>query len=440
MAVQIPFTNPTSSLNTSVVEDAFLMDLLQQSQSEDKQPEWLNQLRAAASNWVSRLQVPTRKDEEWRFTDLAALVATKFVAANISDRSIEVNSLPETDNSRLVFVDGIYRAELSDISGLSQDIYVGNLANLPNSYPISDYLGRSHDSQAVFTSLNTAGFKDVAIIWTKKNAIIESPIHLVVISSGDNHPTFSQPRSLIIAEANSSLSIVEEYYGTGTYFTNAVSEVWLKENSSLKHTRLQKESETSFHIGTTAISQARDSRYSLQEINLGGKLSRHNPQVLQQGAQIQTNLQGLTVATGEQTADTHSIIALTQPHGITNQLHKCIAGDRAHVVFNGKVFVPKEAQLTDATQLNRNLLLSSKARVDTKPELQITADNVKCSHGATVSQLEAEEIFYLRSRGLTDINARQLLIDAFAAEIYDSLSLPSLKTQIARIVAEKTKN
>ena len=192
--------------------------------------------------------------------------------------------------------------------------------------------------------------------------------------------------------------LIEEYQGAGSYFNNAVTEICLHNNAEVNHTRLQQESAASFHIGKTAVSQTRDSRYTINEINFGGKLYRHNPEILQQGEQTTTNLNGLTVATGVQVADTHSIVALTKPQGTTNQLHKCIVSGRAHSVFNGKVFVPKAAQLTDATQLNRNLLLSSQARVDTKPELQITADNVKCSHGATVSQLEAEEIFYHRSR------------------------------------------
>ena len=200
--------------------------------------------------------------------------------------------------------------------------------------------------------------------------------------------------------------------------------------AQINHTRLQQESNTAYHIGKTAVSQQRDSRYTLTEINLGGKLSRHTPEVYQQGEQTETYLNGLTVAKDEQTADTHSVIQLNHPHGTTDQLHKCIVSDRAHSVFNGKVFVPKPAQLTDASQLNRNLLLSPKARVDTKPELQITADNVKCSHGATVSQLEADEIFYLRSRGLTEDDARQLLIDAFVAEIIERIPVQSVRENI----------
>ena len=180
--------------------------------------------------------------------------------------------------------------------------------------------------------------------------------------------------------------------------------------------------------------QARDSRYTCNAIALGGQISRHNLEVWQQGEQTETYLNGLTIAGESQLSDTHSVIDLSKPHGTTDQLHKCIIGDRAHGVFNGKVFVPKAAQLTNAAQLNRNLLLSPKARINTKPELQITADNVKCSHGATVSQLEEDEVFYLRSRGLTEEDARHLLIDAFAAEIIDRVPVESLRTKLTKDV------
>ncbi len=269
--------------------------------------------------------------------------------------------------------------------------------------------------------------------------MVEKPIHLSFISLPGENVSFSQPRAWIVAEKNCKLKIIEEYAGQSSYFTNAVTEIWLGENAQINHTRIQQEADNAYHIGKTAVSQARNSHYTLTEINFGAKLSRHNPQINQTGAQILTNLNGLTVANQQQTSDTHSVIHLTQPHGTTNQLHKCIACDRAHTVFNGRVLVPQAAQMTNAAQLNRNLLLSNQARIDTKPELQITADNVKCSHGATVSQLEAEEIFYLQSRGLTAANARNLLIDAFAAEIIQRIPVKSLQSKITQALEEKTK-
>lgn len=439
MAVQIPFATISNLAETQIVEDVWVTGLMEQSQVNNEQPQWLKEVRQQAKAWVSRLQIPTKKDEDWRFIDLSSLTATNFIAAEAAE-VVDTQSLPETEHSRLVFVNGSYNPELSDVSGLPEGIYVGNLANLPSNYAITDYFAQQHGAQDVFTALNTVGSTDIAVIWVNKNVIVETPIHLVFVSSAGERSTLAQPRTLVVAETGASITLLEEYSGTGTYFTNAVTEIWVKDNASIQHTRLQQEAESSFHIGKTAVAQARHSRYTINEINFGGNLSRHNPEILQQGEQTETNLNGLTVITGEQTADTHSIIALTKPHGITDQLHKCIVSDRAHSVFNGKVFVPKEAQLTDASQLNRNLLLSPKARVDTKPELQITADNVKCSHGATVSQLEAEEIFYLRSRGLTEADANQLLIDAFAADIIERIPVKSLQAGITQNIKQLTVN
>ncbi|MEL6912466.1 MAG: Fe-S cluster assembly protein SufD [Cyanobacteria bacterium J06598_4] len=437
MAVQIPFATISQVHGENVIEDVFLTGLLQQCQVDLNAPQWLVDVRQQSKNWLSRLSVPTRKDEDWRFIDLSSLTAGKFITLQNSV-AVEEAPLSETKNSRLVFINGIYNADLSDVSALPKEIYVGNLANLPDDYDAAKYFAQQPGADA-FTALNTAGGNDIAVVWVSRNAVVETPIHLLFIADGEESASFAQPRTLAVAETGSSISLVEEYTGTGEYFTNAVTEVFVGNNARVNHTRLQQESEASYHIGKTAVSQQRDSHYTLNEINLGAQLCRHNPEMWQQGEQTETDLNGLTVATAEQTSDTHSIIALTKPYGSTNQLHKCIVSDRAHTVFNGKVFVPKEAQQTDATQLNRNLMLSPKARVDTKPELQITADNVKCAHGATVSQLEADEIFYLRSRGLSENDANQLLIDAFAAEIIDRLPLESLRTRITQTIEQKVK-
>ena len=437
MAVQIPFATVSKLHEAKVIEDIFFTGLLQQCQVRENEPKWLQNVRQQSKNWLSRLSIPTNKDEDWRFIDLSSLSKAKFVAASNVVGAFRETPTPETENSRLVFVNGRYNAELSNISGLPTGIYVGNLNDLPKDYDASKYFAQQHGAEDAFTALNTAGGSDVAVIWTSKDVVVETSIHLVFVADGESESIFAQPRTLVVTENGSNISLIEEYIGTGEYFTNAVTEVFVKDNARVNHTRLQQESAASFHIGKTAVAQARDSHYTINEINLGAKLFRHNPEVLQQGEQTESNLNGLTVAMGEQVSDTHSIIALTKPHGNTDQLHKCIVGDRAHTVFNGKVFVPKEAQLTDATQLNRNLLLSSKARVDTKPELQITADNVKCAHGATVSQLEAEEIFYLRSRGLNEADANQLLIDAFAAEIVDRIPLESLRSRITQTIEQK---
>ncbi len=441
MSVQVP-ANPILSLETTT-KDVYLEKLLRQGYSlpslNAEIGSWLEQLRQDAKETVSSQRTPTRRDEEWRNLDLSALLATDFVKGEVRSASLDDIALPETSQSRLVFVNGVYSTNLSNVADLPDGIFVGNLSQLVDtqSADIVKYLGKLTGADELFTALNTANFADAAIIWAKPNTVVETPIHLVYISVTGDKPTVSYPRALVLAQRNSSLSLIEQYLGSGDYFTDAVTEVWLDENAQVEHTRVQGESETGFQIGKTVVSQARDSRYTCCALNFGGQISRHHLEIWQQGAQTETNLYGLDMLIGEQVSDTHSAIALNHPHGKTDQLHKCIIDDRAHAIFNGKVFVPKNAQMTNANQLNRNLLLSPKARVNTKPELQISADNVKCAHGATISQLEADEIFYLRSRGLSASDSRHLLIDAFSNEIIVQIPLPSLRAKLVDVVRRK---
>ncbi|MFN7554301.1 Fe-S cluster assembly protein SufD [Microcystis sp.] len=404
------------------------------------------ELRESGASKAQELAIPGRKDEEWQFTDLSQLWAIDFRApqtVTIDKNALAVFLLPEAKNSRLVFVNGIYQPELSDISALPPGVSVGNLANAQKDVLVN-YLGKEKTPE-FFTALNQAGLSDGAVIHVTANTVVTTPIHLLFITVVEEIPRFYQPHSLIVAETGASVNIIENYGALAehcsdlpvnySYFTNAVTEIYLEANAEVIHTRVQRESGDGFHIGRTIIEQAHDSRYTLNEINLGAKLCRHNLDILQKGEQTETNLHGLAMITGQQTADTHSAIYLNHPHGIANQLHKCIVDGSAHAIFNGKVFVPKPAQLTNASQLNRNLLISNKARVNTKPELQITADNVKCSHGATISQLEADDLFYLQSRGLSADTARSLLIDAFSAEILAKIPLESLRQRLGQCVA-----
>ncbi|MBN4004499.1 Fe-S cluster assembly protein SufD [Nostoc sp. LPT] len=430
----IPNSNVVSLTSTLLDRDDYLTGLLNQV-TATKTEGWLQELRQSAANWVRHSIIPTTREEEWRFTDLSSLRKVQFNLETVNFASLEFDILPEAANSRLVFVNGVFAPELSAVSDLPSGIVVSNLAALSvvEQEGVRQYLAQAEGAQEVFTALNTAGITDAAVVWVKKNVVVETPIHLVFISVAGETAMISQPRCLVVAESGSQVTLVEEYTNhqgakkEGVYFTNAVTEIWVADNAKVSHTRVEREGAEAFHIGKTAIAQARDSRYTSHAITLGAKLSRHNLEILQTGEQTETTLNALTMISGKQLADTHSAIALNYPHGTSDQLHKCIVGDRAHAVFNGKVFVPKPAQLTNAAQLNRNLLLSSKARVDTKPQLEITADNVKCAHGATVSQLEDDEIFYLQSRGIDENDARKLLINAFAAEIINQIPVPSLR-------------
>lgn len=303
---------------------------------------------------------------------------------------------------------------------------------------LPSYLAQQQGAEETFTALNTASFTDGALVWVEKNQTIVPPIQILYVSTA-TQPTIDHPRALVVAESGSKLTLIEEYVTLydGTYFTNPVTEIWLDTNAEVHHTRIQHDSDAAFHIGKTAVSQARDSRYTCNAVSFGARLSRHNLEVYHTGEQTETTLNGLTIISGEQVADTHSTIAYTHPHGSSNQIHKCIVDDRAHAIFNGKVFVPKAAQLTDAKQLSSNLLLSPKARIDTKPQLEITADNVKCTHGATVSQLDSDEVFYLQSRGIDEDSARKLLTYAFAYEVIREIPVASLREKLAAIVREQ---
>jgi Fe-S cluster assembly protein SufD len=430
----IPNSNLVSLTSTLLDKDVYLTELLNQV-TVPKTEGWLQELREGAASWVRHSTIPTTREEEWRFTDLSSLRKVQFNVEAGDFASLKFDILPEAANSRLVFVNGVFAPELSAVADLPSGIVVSNLAGLSavEYEGVRQYLAQAEGAQEVFTALNTAGITDAAVVWVKKNVLVETPIHLVFISG--EMGTISQPRCLVVAESGSQVTLVEEYVAgkmptpqeVGVYLTNAVTEVWVGDNAEVSHTRVEQEGAEAFHIGKTAIAQARDSRYTSHAITLGAKLSRHNLEILQTGEQTETSLNGLTIISGKQLSDTHSAIALNYPNGTSDQLHKCIVGDRAHAVFNGKVFVPKPAQLTNAAQLNRNLLLSSKAKVDTKPQLEITADNVKCAHGATVSQLEDDEIFYLQSRGIDENDARKLLINAFAAEVINKIPISSLR-------------
>jgi Fe-S cluster assembly protein SufD len=441
------------------LKEAYLGKLLRQC--EEQKPifnvelgGWLQELRQKGAYYVVQSELPSIKDEEWQFTDLTSLWKQEFTIAKenpLSVTDIEPCIYPEVSESRLVFVNGIYAPNLSDISAIPDGIYVGNLENLDiiKGEKLVKYLGQQEGKTEVFTALNTSGLKDVAIVWCDKNVDFKTPIHLLFLSVPSfDHPTIDQPRTLIVAETGSRIEIIEQYgaitpscsdrTGNNPYFTNGVTEIFLEDNAQIKHNRIQRESGDGFHIGKTVVSQGKDSSYFCVEINLGAKLFRHNLEIYQKGEQTQTILKGLTILGARQVGDTHSVISLNYPHGTTDQLHKYIIDEFAQGIFSGKVFVPQNAQLTNANQLNRNLLLSPKARIYTKPELQITADNVKCSHGATVSQLEDDEIFYLRSRGLNEYNARHLLIDAFAGEILNLLPIDSLTHRLSQCVACRT--
>ena len=400
----------------------------------------VSEIQSHAAALASELAIPSTRDEDWRFTDLSKIVAAQFVAADgkasVSADAIAAFVLPEAQSSRIVFVDGVYNAELSDLSA-AENVTVGNSDALAT---VAKHVAQLPGSEEVFTTLNTATFADVAVVHVAKKAIAETPLHLLFVSTGNNR--ISQPRCIVVAEASSQVSLIEDYVsiGDGSGFSNAVTEIVVEANAQVDHSLIQQEAMGSFHIGKTSVIQAQDSRYTNIAVQIGAALSRHNVETHHQGTQVETNLYGLALVAGTQLADTHSNIQYNHPHCQSDQLYKAIATDKGRSVFSGRVGVPKLAQQTSAAQLNRNLLLSNKARVDTKPQLEIIADDVKCSHGATVSQLEDDQVFYLQSRGIDRDSAQHLLIEAFAAEILLKLPVASLRETLTKTVTQRTEN
>jgi Fe-S cluster assembly protein SufD len=412
---------------------------------EQLDPAWLANLREKAGARFEALDFPTLRDEEWKYTNLAPLLKTQFTQRRALDlhkvttQHISLDTYAETRRSQLVFIDGLFSAALSDRSALPAGVTVCNLANAPAEAAkvLRDHLATQADYHAdIFTALNTANLNDGALIHLPAGKMLETPIHLLFLSTAG---TLSHPCTLVVAEKGATATIVRSYAALdeGVYFTNAVTEIIAQQDAVVTDYRVQQESEQAFHIGATQVYQERGSHYTNFSISLGAALSRHNLNVVLGDERTQTTLDGLYVMTGQQHCDNYTTIDHAHPHGTSHQLYKGILDGAARAVFNGKVFVREGAQLTDANQLNKNLLLSAGAHVDTKPQLEIFADDVKCSHGATVGQLEDEELFYLAARGISSDHARALLTYGFAEDIISKIKLASVHKKLDQAILEK---
>ena len=431
--------SPANTLKASTASAAYLDSLLAgQPQLAPSPLAWLNALRAAAVERVGVLTVPTVRDEDWRFTDISRLTSMSFhpVRAVTPLQPADIGHFHIAEaTTRLVFVDGVFAPHLSNID-TAPGIQVTHLAVALDAS--ANHLGRhaAFDNN-VFAALNTAFLHDGALIIVPRDVATAAPIHLLFIATQKDGVSY--PRCLVVAESGSSVTVIEEYVALQleACFTNAVTEIVLAENARVNHIRIQRESKQGFHIANCAVSAARASHYQSVSVALGGQISRYNLNVrLAEGAEC--TVDGLALISGRQLADTHTCIDHSQPHGVSRQLHKCIVGESAHAVFNGKIIVREGAQRTDSQQSSHTLLLSGRAQIDTKPQLEIFANDVKCTHGATVGQLDSEQIFYLRSRGMADAEARNLLTYAFGAEVIDRIPIASLKHNLEQAVLEQT--
>lgn len=425
--------------------DYFTSLLKSWSAKSDLSQSWLGQLRTEAYDRVSVQHLPTKRDEEWRFTDISPLARLPYKPSrpqeNLQAKAVEHLYLSEAKN-HLVFVDGHFAPKLSIIAEPTV-LVAGNLPTFLSTHAsiIQSHLGRyAHFDNNVFAALNTAFLHDAALIYVPQHCIIAEPIHLLFIATQNEVTNY--PRCLLIGETGSQVTLVEDYvaFEQITYINNSVTEISLAPNAHAKHVRIQRESDKAFHFANCAVSLAHASSYQSVSISLGSRLSRYNLDVRLNDEAAECTVDGFTMIANQQLADTHTCIDHVKPNGTSYQQHKCIVNDKAHAVFNGKIIVRPHAQRTNSSQSSRNLLLSKTAQVDTKPQLEIFADDVKCSHGATVGQLEQEEIFYLRSRGLSEQDARNLLTYAFGAEIISRIPVTSLKQQLEQIVLSQTQS
>jgi Fe-S cluster assembly protein SufD len=402
----------------------------------------VNALREQAQAVLGALAMPTLRDEAWRFTNLAALHRLTFqpvlAASRLQTEDIAPFRLADSA-CRLVFVDGIYAPQLSS-PAREGSVVVTNLptAMAAHAAVLAAQLGRQQAlGDNVFAALNTAFLQDAAVVVVPRDVALAAPVHLLFVATQSG--ALSHPRCLVLAEAGSRVTLVEDYVALqdAAYLVNPVTEIVLAEQAQLTHVRVQRDGPQAFHIANCAVSVGRSANYQSVSVAMGAQLSRYQLRVvLDEGAECAVD--GLALLAGSQLADTHSCIDHAQPHATSRQLHKCIADDNAHAVFNGKVVVRPGAQRTDSAQSSRNLLLSGRAQIDTQPQLEIFADDVKCTHGATIGQLDAEEVFYLQSRGLAGSTARQLLTYAFGAEILERIPVASLKHQLQQRMLAQT--
>ncbi len=425
-----------------------IVEKFRQFETASRPPKWLAPLREAGIASFADQGFPTLKDEDWRFTNVAPIVklpfhlASKAAVNGAESKAINDSVFAKLPGQRLVFVNGFFSAKLSSLKPVAGGVRIESLsaALAKDSALIEKHLGQyAHTANNTFAALNQAFFADGAFIFVPAGVEMDGLVQLIYIPSAEQRGETILPRNLIIAEANSKLTVVESYLSTANiaYLTNAVTELVAGDNTTIEHIKLQDEAAAAFHIATISGEFGRASNVSVHSFALGAKLSRTNIRTKLAGEGLECILNGLYLTRGEQLADHHMIVEHAQPHCASHEYFNGILDDKSKGVFHGRIYVHQAAQKTDAKQTNKNLLLSDDATADTKPQLEIYADDVKCTHGATIGQLNDEAIFYLRSRGIPEKTARRMLIHAFAGEIIERVKCEPAREVIDKLVWDR---
>ncbi len=403
---------------------------------------WLRKLREDAFTRFCETGFPTTHDEDWRFTNVSQLAKTPFKLASSAAVSREDLALFDLSGAvcQLVFINGRFARELSVLNAMS-GVRVNGLADeiSSNAAALESHLGRYLNTQRdAFAALNTAFLNDGAYIHIRKGAVLEHPIHLLFVATSSDTPLMTHPRNLIVAEDQSQIAVVEDYVslGKGVAFSNAATELIAGESAVVSHYMLEREHTEAFNVSTLRIDQARSANVSTHSILLGGGLVRNNVHPVLNGEGGECLINGLFIGNGKQHLDNYMLVEHAKPHCESRQFYNGILDGKAHGVLHGRIIVHNDAQKTDAKQTNRNLLLSDDAQIDTKPQLEIYADDVKCTHGATIGQIEENALFYLRSRGIDERSARKLLLLAFANECLDRMKEDAVRSYLQGLINE----
>jgi Fe-S cluster assembly protein SufD len=410
-------------------------------------PGWLREMRETAFARFCATGFPTTRDEDWRFTNLSALARTPFRLAQPDANDLTVSDLVEWRMegaaARMVFVDGCFEPKLSTWGALPKGVTVNSLAKEIANRPemVAHHFGRYLNIERdPFCALNTAFAEDGAFVHVARGVVVEAPIHLLFISASSDSPAMSHPRNLIIVEDEGEASIVEDYVSHGEdtpAFSNAVTELIAGGNATVAHTLIEREHLQSYNVSTLRIQQARSANVTSHSLLLGGALVRNNVHPVLAGEGGECLINGLFIGGGRQHLDNYMLVEHASPHCASRQFYNGILDEHAHGVFHGRIIVHKDAQKTDAKQTNRNLLLADDAQIDTKPQLEIYADDVKCTHGATIGQIEDNALFYLRSRGIDEREARRLLLEAFAGECIDRMKEGPARVYVESAVVDR---
>ena len=406
---------------------------------------YVHDIRTQAIKKFEEEGFPTKRLENWKYTSLKKtlqhdykLFPTKSKALEFKD--IESFLINEIESYKIIFVDGKYCSHLSETTHDGMDICILSSALTQSKYDlvIENYFDKIAKKDGI-TSLNTAFSSEGSFIHIPKNIQVDKPIQIIYFSTGKNESVLYQPRNLVVVDENSQVEIIEKYHSLNdnSVLVNTVTEIYADKKSNIKHYKIQNDNNTSSLIDNTFVSQEHSSSYSLHTFSFGGELIRNNLNIFQNDERIESSINGITIIDDNQHVDHNTLIHHRKPNCNSYQDYKGIFGGKSVGVFNGRVLVEKEAQKTNAFQANNNVLISDKAVINTKPQLEIFADDVKCSHGCTVGQLDKNALFYLRSRGIAEKEATALMMYGFANKVLTSVEIPEIKARINRIIANK---